>query len=87
MGDFMDRWEVFLTIGTLATFIIAIVGPMLKLNTTLTKLADKADSLKETFEKTQTSNHNVHQRIWDELGEHGEKLNDHETRLQLMEKK
>ena len=87
MGDFMDRWEVFLTIGTLVTFLLAIGGPMLKLNTTLTKLIDKADSLEKTFEKTQTSNHNVHERMWNELEDHENKLNDHETRLQLMEKK
>ena len=84
---FMDKWEVFLTIGTLVTFLIAVGGPMLKLNTTLTKLIDKAETLEKSFEKTQNSNHDVHKRMWNEIEEHEHKLSDHETRLQLMEKK
>ena len=86
-GDFMDRWEMFLAIGTLVSFIIAICGPMLKLNTTLTKLIDKAETLEKSFEKTQNSNHDVHEKIFTELEDHEHLLNDHETRLQLMEKK
>ena len=83
----MDKWETFLTIGTIVSFVIAVCGPMLKLNTTLTKVLDKAETLEKSFEKTQNSNHNVHERIWSEIEEHGERLHDHETRLQLMEKK
>ena len=83
----MDRWEVFLSIGTIATFLIAVGGPMLKLNTTLTKLIAKAESMEQTFENAQSSNQNVHNKMWIELDEHEHKLNDHETRLQLMEKK
>lgn len=83
----MDKWETFLTIGTIVSFIIAVCGPMLKLNTTLTRLLDKAESLEKSFEKTQHSNDNIHDEMWNELEEHAEKLNNHETRLQLMEKK
>ena len=83
----MDKWETFLTLGTIVSFVIAIGGPMLKLNTTLTKVIDKAETLEKSFERTQSSNHDVHKRMWNELEEHGEILHDHETRLQLMEKK
>ena len=86
-GDFMDRWEMFLAIGTLVSFIIAICGPMLKLNTTLTKLIDKAETLELSFKETRDRNSKTHERIFGELEDHEKVLNEHETRLRLMEKK
>ena len=82
-----DKWEMFLAIGTLVSFLIAICGPMLKLNTTLTKLIDKADSLEKSFIETRSSNSKTHERIFDELQDHEHVLNDHETRLRVMETK
>lgn len=83
----MDKWETFLTIVTVVSFVIAICGPMLKLNTTLTRLLDKAETLEKSFETTQHSNDNVHEEMWSEIEDHADMLHDHETRLQLMEKK
>lgn len=83
----MDKWETFLTIVTIVSFMIAVCGPMLKLNTTLTRVLDKAEALEKSFEKTQKSNDNVHDDMWDELEDHGKKLNDHETRIRIMEGK
>ena len=82
----MNEWQIFLTIVAIVSFTIMVVTPMLKLNTTITKLIDAVDSLKQSFEEMSNSNTKSHERIWNQLEVHDEKLADHETRLQLIEK-
>ena len=82
-----DKWETFLTVVTIVSFIIAVCGPMMKLNTTLTKVLDKAEALEKSFAENRSSNSKTHERIFNELEDHGEKLSDHEARLRVMEKK
>lgn len=83
----MEEWKIFLTIGTVLTFVGMIIGPISKLITAIVKLTDSVDSLKLSFEETNANNSKTHERIWNELETHEEKIVDHETRLQLIEKK
>lgn len=82
----MDKWEVFLVLGEVVALIVLVGGPILKLNTTITKLMVKLEELTESYNKSESSNTKAHARIWDKLDEHDDKFADHETRLQLIEK-
>ena len=83
----MTEWAVVGVIVTLIGLIAAVVKPLITLNTTLTKLVDSVATLDKNITALTTDNTASHARIWGELDEHDEKLNDHETRLTIMEKK
>lgn len=83
----MNEWDVILVIGEVIALIVLVGGPIIKLNTTLTKLMVKLEELTASYKQSESSNTKAHARIWNKLDEHDEVLNDHETRLQLMEKK
>lgn len=58
---------------------------MIRLNTTLTKLNDKFDTLDERLTDVSASNHASHRRLWEHEEMQDSKLHDHETRIQILE--
>ena len=82
----MDEWGVFLVIVAILSFAAAIVAPVLKLNTAIVKLTDSVDMLRDKFDEQKTDNTNAHKRIWDRVDSHEFKINDHETRLGIIER-
>lgn len=82
----MNEWTVFLILGELIAFVIAVGTPILKLNTTITKLNDSINTLDKSFKETSKKNEESHKRIWSVMDEHADAINDHETRLVLIEK-
>ena len=89
----MDRYEVIVLIAGLLTTAIAIGAPVLKLNTAITKLIVKLDSLGDDLNNLnrdvadlELKNHESHRRIWIKNDEQDEKLADHESRLKIIEK-
>lgn len=83
----MDKWEVFLVISAVASFIFLICKPLITLNTTMTKLISAVETLESSFKEMNDSNSKTHGRLWSELESHEEKLNDHEIRLHDLERK
>jgi hypothetical protein len=72
----MTDWGfVFGVIVAVATFLIAIGTPIIKLNTSITKLSVAVENLMKYVDK----NDKCHT-------EFTEQLNDHETRITVMEK-
>lgn len=82
----MDRYEIAVVVVGLLTTAIAIGAPVIKLNTTITRLIVKLDGLGNDMAKFEVHNHESHRRIWEHNDEQDEKLADHETRLQVIEK-
>lgn len=58
---------------------------LIRLNTTLTKLNDKFDTLDERLTGVSESNHASHRRLWEHEEMQDSKLHDHETRIQILE--
>lgn len=81
----MDKYEVVAIVVGMITTAIAIGAPVIKLNTAITKLIVKLDSLGEDFSSFEIHNHESHRRIWEKNDEQDEKLADHETRLKVIE--
>lgn len=71
----MEKWDVVAVIASLVALFIGVITPIVRLNTSITKLNTTMDIFSKKFDKTE-----------DTLCEHGEKLADHETRIQIIEK-
>ena len=80
----MNEWTIFLVIGEILVFIVAVVTPMMKLNTTIVKLNDSIERLDKSFDKLSNKNDESHKRIWNKLDEHDVVINDHETEIQIL---
>ena len=81
----MMTWEIFLGIGALVSIVIAISGPLLKLNTSIIKLNASVDTLKEAIDRIDKDNEKNHKEIWDHNDEQDEQLKNHEKRINDVE--
>ena len=83
----MDAWGVFGVIVAIISFGVLVGTPLIKLNSTITRLSTVLDTLEKRFCKEQEDNKEVHRAIWDKCEEHEDKLGDHETRIKVIESK
>lgn len=68
------EWQIVTTIITLVGFGVAIIKPMLKLNSSIVKLTDAVESLESSGSEIKTI-----------VKEHENKLDDHEKRIIILE--
>ena len=71
-------WTIIAGVAALVSIIGGIVVPMLKLNTSITQLTVVVNGLVKNFEKLTDKNDDAHKEI-------NVKLDDHETRISLIE--
>lgn len=83
----MTEWGVFAVIAALVGFTVAIVTPIIKLNTNITRLTVTIENILREQESAKSANGKSHDRIWKELEEHGGQLYDHETRITKIEER
>lgn len=83
----MSEWEIFGVITSLIGFAIAIGTPVIKLNTSITKLIFHIDSLDKGLESLEIKNHKSHERIWQHNESQNKVLDDHEKRIIILEEK
>lgn len=86
----MTQWQVVLVIISLITLVAGVTGPVVKLNTNITKLNVVLDGLKTDFSKLEAAHERDIARIEREGSEKRkrihEKLENHENRITLLEK-
>lgn len=82
----MGQYDVVVIVVAMLTTAITIGAPIIKLNTAITRLIVKLDGLGVDLDDLEKHNHESHRRLWDHNDEQDEKLADHETRLQVIEK-
>lgn len=80
------EWTTVTVIIALVGLIAAVAGPLIKLNTIITRLAVIVDELGKQMNGFVDKNSEAHGRLWDKLGEHDEQLSDHDKRLTVIEK-
>ncbi|WP_418435018.1 hypothetical protein [Blautia sp.] len=83
----VTEWEVFGVIVALVAFAISIGTPIVKLNTSITRLIDRLNMLDEGMDELTARNSKSHERLWKHNEEQDDKLHDHETRITILEKK
>lgn len=82
----MTEYGVVIIVVAMITTAITIGAPVIKLNTAITKLIVKLDSLGKDFDELEIHNHESHRRIWEHNGKQDKRLEDHESRLKIIEK-
>lgn len=81
----MNEWGVFGVIVALVGFVVAVGTPVIKLNTTITKLIERLNNFGDGLEELTAKNTKSHERIWKHNDDQDEKINDHETRIRVLE--
>lgn len=81
----VTEYEVVVIVAAMITTAITIGVPIIKLNTAITKLIVKLDSLGGDLDALEKHNHESHRRIWRKNDEQDDKLADHESRLRVIE--
>lgn len=83
----MTDWDIVKDIVVLAGLIITVTTPMLKLNTSITKLKALLDSVAKQVQENDKSNSASHKRLWEHNEEQDETLQRHEQRLHDLDGK
>ncbi len=81
------EWTVVVVLIALVGLVISVLTPVIKLNTSITKLATLVDSLNSKLTANEANNTDAHRRIWTELDEQKGTLHEHDTRITVLEKK
>ncbi len=81
----MSEWVVVTSIVVLIGLVTAIVTPIVKLNTTITKLTVVVDTTQDTLKKLTEDNTASHRRLWERNDEQGEQIQEHEKRITALE--
>ena len=82
----MNEWSVVLVIATLLGVIGTVGAPIIKLNSTITKLTTVMDVVKTDMSELTDKNSKNHDRLWEKNGQQDATLVDHETRITIIEK-
>lgn len=82
----MTEWGVVCVIIALFGFVVAIVKPIITLNTTITELTQIVRRLQSDVEEFTTRNSSAHARIFDRLKKDENNILAHETRITILEK-
>lgn len=80
----MNEWGVIGVLVTLVGLGVAIVTPIIKLNTSITKLTVLLDGLKGDQSRYETRNHDAHTKLWAHNAEQDEILHQHEADIQVL---
>ncbi len=83
----MSEWTVVSVIVTLLGLAVAVVKPLISLNSVITRLTEIVKTLETNISGTAVKNSEAHARIWERVEEHDDVLCGHEVRLTLIENK
>lgn len=81
------EWQVVTVIIALSGFAISIITPIIKLTKSITTLTVTLKQVDSRLTAQEQSSKNSHKRLWEKNEEQDEKLNDHERRITLIERK
>lgn len=81
------EWQIVGVIVTLVGFLAVILPPIVKLNSSITKLNITMEHITKELWELKSDNHDSHRRLWDKNDEQDKALNDHETRITTLERK
>lgn len=90
----MTEYQVIGVIVTLVGLGVAIITPIIKLNTNIVKLTDAVNALREAHDKMDKTNTEEHKRLHERINhrkkeneELDDRVSDHENRISILEHK
>lgn len=69
MLEYEISWIIVLSIGTLVGLFLAVGNPIIKLNSTITKLMTRLTAIESNIDKFTVSNKDSHRRIHERIDE------------------
>lgn len=82
----MTEWGVVLVLIALAGLFVTVGGPVIKLNSAITKQSVLLESLDKQLEQISKDKTEAHRRLWAHNEEQDKVLNDHESRIRILER-
>ncbi|MDL2216054.1 hypothetical protein LJB77_03255 [Ruminococcaceae bacterium OttesenSCG-928-N02] len=79
------EWTIVTVIITMFGFGVAVMTPLIKLNTNIAKLTFTMANVDEKLKSLDDRNSKSHDRIWKEFEDTGAVLENHETRITKLE--
>ena len=83
----MTEWTIVTVIISLIALVTAIITPIIKLNTTITRLTVVVDGIEKRYSGVSNLNTEAHCVINRRLDEHGEKIGEHDTAIAVLKEK
>ena len=81
----MTQWDVVTVIIAIVGLALSVGAPIIKLNTSITKLTTKMDGMEEGIDELTARNSKSHERIWKHNEEQDKQIADHEKRIVILE--
>ena len=79
-------WEIALGVIALLGFVITCATAASKIAAAIGEFKAAVADLREALTEFRFSAHDTHDKLFGKLDEQTERLNDHETRIQILEK-
>lgn len=79
------EWTVVTVIVVLVGLIASVLKPLLSLNATITRLTESVNSLEKNIAGLTEKNGESHDRLWEKSCAMDDRLNNHETRIRIIE--
>ncbi len=83
----MTEWGVVGVIIALVGLVVAIVKPIVKLTRAITELTSTAKAMEKEVAALTNANRESHKRLWEHNAKQDETIQDHDTRITVLEKK
>ena len=83
----MNEWNVVGVLVVVAGLFLSVGAPVIRLNSTLTKLSTLVEAVQSRQDRQERDNTNSHRRLWKHNDEQDATLTDHETRITILERK
>lgn len=79
------EWMVVTALVTLVGLVATVVTPIVRLNTTITKLTTIVDVVKDNMKELTSDNSEGHRRLWAHNNVQDAKLTEHDKKLSHLE--
>lgn len=83
----MNEWSVVGVLVVVVGLFLSVGAPVIQLNSTITKLSTLVQSIQDRQARQERDNTDSHRRLWRHNDEQDATLNDHETRITILERK
>lgn len=81
----MTEWAVFGVLAAVVGFLAVVVPPIVNLTKSITRLTVVVDKLGGDLEEQKRQGSESRRKLWAHNDEQDGRLNDHETRIRLLE--
>ena len=81
----MNEWTVITVLIALIGLFVTVAKPIVGLNGTITRLSENVERLEAQLTELSAHNADAHRRLWERGDAQARRLEDHETRISVLE--